>query len=383
VPFEPTALEKQLIESDNKFGLKLFRTVAAEEPGNVFVSPLSVSMALGMTLNGAAGDTRTDMEETLELAGLSVDEINESYQSMMDALLQADPKVAFQIANSIWYRQGLNFKQSFIETNKTFFDAEVAGLDFNSPQAVDTINDWVSDKTNKRIEEIIDAIPQGAIMYLINAIYFKGNWSQKFDRSGTSVQPFHLAGGGTKSVDMMREQHTFSYTNNSSFQAIELAYGDSVFRAVVILPHQTASMDSLVSELTDGAWHEWSKDFHANAREVDFSLPKFTLKYEVELNDALSALGMRIAFTPFQADFSNLYDERSDVYISKVKHKTFLQVDEAGTEAAAVTSVEIGVTSIGPSQPVVMKVDRPFLFFIHEKNSGLILFVGKVMEPES
>lgn len=377
---ELTVLEKSLVDSDNKFGLKLFQKInEAEQDKNVFISPLSVSMALGMTLNGAGGETQTAMDQTLELAGLTTDEINRSYRSLIELLTNLDRKVVFQIANSIWYRQEWTFEQEFIDVNKTYFDAVVRGLDFNDPRSVDIMNAWVKDNTNGLIEEIIEApIDPLAVMFLINAIYFKGTWTYEFDKGLTTDDGFTLLDGSQKTVKMMKLNGDLQYFGNDLFQAVDLPYGDKLFSMTVLLPRQGIDVNALVAQFSRDNWQQWLSSLSGEA--VDLSLPKFKIEYAIELNDILAALGMAVAFDPLQADFSGMYTGPEDLYISKVKHKTFVEVDEEGTEAAAVTSVEIELTSAGP-KGISMKVDHPFIFVIRENSSQTILFMGKIMEP--
>jgi serpin B len=378
---ELTTLEKKLVASDNRFGLTLFKTVAAGEHGkNVFISPLSISMALGMTLNGAAGGTRDAMAATLELSDLSSQEINQSYLSLIEGLSQLDPKVVFEIANSIWYRNGYTFKDDFLQTNTSYFKAVVESLNFNSPAAVQTINNWVADKTHERIDKIVETINPEIVMFLINAIYFKGSWTTEFDKNQTHDTRFHSAPDNSIPVKMMRRTDKFDYFETEQMQAIELPYGDAGFSMLVILPGEGIDIDSMVQDLDETSWQQWHSNL--SSEKVSLFLPKFKLEYEKSLRSVLTDMGMGVAFKPNEADFSNMYAGAQDLYISEVKHKTFVQVDEEGTEAAAVTSVEIGVTS-APVDEIVMRVDRPFIFSIRENQSGMILFIGKVTRPQA
>jgi serine protease inhibitor len=379
-PRELTIAEKEIVSSDNNFGLKLFREVIKEEPDvNVFISPLSVSMALGMTYNGSAGTSREAMQQTLELNGLSEQEINESYQSMIKLLTGLDKKVVFQIANSIWYKLGYNFEEDFINLNKTYFNAQVTELDFYSPEAPDLINAWVDDKTNGKIKKIVESpIDPEIVMFLINAIYFKGNWSKEFIKDSTIDDFFTLPDDSKKSCKMMRKYGEFLYYENSEFQAIDLPYGDGYFSMTIFLPQIKTNINNLIQSLTQSNWDSWLSMF--NKKEGTLHFPKFKLEYEISLPDALKALGMGIAFDPCSADFSNMYKGPNNLYISDVKHKTFVDVNEEGTEAAAVTSVEIGETSI--PEIFNMYVNRPFVFAIRENHSGTILFIGKIVEPK-
>jgi serpin B len=392
LPFAPEGLnwrdltlaEMQLVESDNSFGLKLFREVNTQEGvKNIFISPLSVSMALGMTYNGAAGTTEQAMRSTLEYGGMTLEDINESYQGLTDLLLGLDPEVTLEIANSIWYRKGLPVERDFVKRTSEYFGALVTGLDFSAAGAASKINDWVSESTNGKIEEIVDdPIDPSLVMFLINAIYFKGTWTYQFEKNQTKNGDFTLSGGSRKTVKMMTLEGDLDYSGTESFQAVDLPYGGEAFSMTVILPGEDQDLDLLVSEISQETWDGWVSGFEET--QVHLEMPKFTLEYELLLNDVLTALGMGEAFDEGNADFSGICRCREllgeNMYISKVKHKTFVQVDEEGTEAAAVTSVEMAVT--GDSGPIQMRVDKPFLFAIREHMSGTILFMGKIVDPE-
>jgi len=332
-------------------------------------------MALGMTLNGANGATRDSMARTLEFAGLSQSDINTSYKSLITLLTGLDPNVTFQIANSIWYRPELNVEQSFKDVNREYFNAEITSLDFGDPAAPGIINGWVDRNTNGRIKEIVEPpIPRDAMMYLINAIYFKGAWTYRFDQKLTRDDFFELPDGTKKPCRMMVQKGTFPYFENDELQAIDLSYGDVGFSMTVLLPKPGTKIDEFVAKMTQQRWNGWTSGFHKT--EIDLFLPKFKLEYGKKLNDVLKAMGMAIAFSPGEADFTNI-DRAGGLFISQVKHKTFVQVDEEGTEAAAVTSVEISRVSMNPT----MRIDRPFVFVIRENHSGTILFIGKIVEP--
>jgi len=374
-----TSTQKALVTSSNGFGLKLFREVVNSGPDtNIFISPLSVSMALGMTYNGAANETRTAMAEVLELSGLSVTEANEAYQSVIDLLTGLDPKVAFQIANSIWYRQGFTVEQDFLDLNHSYFDAEIAALDFNSPEAITTINGWVNEKTNGKISKVITSIDPLTMMFLINAIYFKGDWTYRFDEEGTHEDVFFKSDGTQLPCKMMSQaETTLPYYENDLFQAVDLPYGNGDFAMAVLLPKQGISADSVARALTADNWALWLGSFTES--EGKLYLPRFKLSYELTMNDVLSALGMGIAFDPNNADFSGINKEMQ-LYISSVLHKTFVEVNETGTTAAAVTVVTVGTTS-APPEGFVMLANRPFIFVIHDKYSGTLLFMGKIAAP--
>jgi serine protease inhibitor len=385
-PVLPRALTEQesgLITSGNLFGLKLFRAVSeAEGAQNVFLSPLSVSMALGMTLNGAAGTTRTGMEQALELAGLTEAEINASYRSLIDLLSGLDRKVVFEIANSIWYREGFPVAPAFVTLNQTFFDAVVQALDFADPTAVPTINGWVNDNTHGKIPEVIDSIDPAVVMFLINAIYFKGDWTWQFEADKTEERTFYLSGGGSVEVPSMQMAGDLPVFTDEELTAVDLPYGNGFYSMTVLLPGEEVDLDSVIAGLDAPRWQQ-IVDGLAEHPVGLLQLPKFKLEYEIQLKDVLSALGMATAFTPGQADFSRMVTSPLDLFISQVIHKTFVEVDEKGTEAAAVTVVVVELTSVGPEQKLYIVVDRPFVFVLRERLSGTILFIGKYLGPSA
>ncbi|UCC84580.1 MAG: serpin family protein [Gemmatimonadota bacterium] len=380
LPRDLTAAEEELIRSDNAFGLKLFREIDLQEEtdANIFISPLSVAMALGMTYNGAAGETQQAMQETLELQGLTLDEVNESYRSLIDLLRNLDPNVEFVLANSIWYRNDLPVKQEFLDVNQEYFDAEVTGLDFSSPSAAPTINAWVDEQTNGRITEIVDdPIPSWLVMFLINAIYFKGDWTFQFNKDLTADGPFYVEGGGQVQVPMMKTSGEIEIGHyfDSGVEAVDLVYGGKAYSMTIVMPVGDGELSALVQSLDAVRWAEIIDGLTTVESQV--WMPKYTLEYELELNEVLKALGMEIAFDELNADFSKIADWQ--LYIDKVKHKTFVDVNEEGTEAAAVTSVEVGVVSMPPT----VFIDRAFVFAIREKFSGTILFMGRIVNPVS
>ena len=376
--------EVELVEADNSFGLKLFKNINAETPdSNVFISPLSISMALGMTYNGAAGSTEEAMRTTLEFGDLSMDEINESYKSIIELLMGIDSDVEFNIANSIWYKDTKPFKQDFFERCRDYFDARVKGLDFSQSEAVkDTINNWVEEKTNGKIKNILDFVPPEAIMYLVNAIYFNGTWTYQFDEDDTKDEPFYLSGGGTKECKMMEVKSLFKYFADSSIQAIDIPYGLGNYSLTVILPQYGKDINLLMANLTQEKWDGWMNSFYEDS--VNLFLPKLKLEYKTDsiLKEVLKYMGMEVAFDQDLANFSGMAELPPQIWIGRVIHKTFLEIDEEGTEAAAATVVEMMEKSVAPGSEIpTMRIDRPFIFAIRENHSGTILFIGKIVDP--
>ncbi len=368
----------KIIEADQAFAFELFREViAASEEDNIMISPLSVSYALGMTYNGAAGTTLDAFNNVLHFGDLSRQEVNESYKDLMGQLVYLDDQVEFSIANSIWYRLGYNVLADFISTNQTYFDAMVSELDFTDPQAVDIINNWIEEKTNDKIKDMLDYIPSDAVMYLINAIYFNATWKYQFDKDATQPGIFHLEDDNDHETDFMKVNGTFMYTSTEYFEAVELPYGDSTFSMVVILPDQESEIVDLVDRMDVPTWNEWLSN--SVMTDVQVELPKFKYDFKDLLNDPLINLGLGVAFTG-GADFS-LITPGGGIFISRVIHQTFIDVQEEGTEAAAATIVELR-ESAGPPQPLTFRADKPFLYLIKENSTGAIMFMGKVGKPE-
>lgn len=370
--------EQSLVNSGNGFAFRLLREVVAADtlPRNVFISPLSVSVALGMTLNGAAGETADSMRATLGFGGMSQHDINAGYRALIELLAGLDASVTWSLANSVWYRHSYSFKQSFFDTTTHYFGARIEGLDFASPTAAPTINQWVNDATHGRITEIApDPLPFDAIMYLINAIYFKGSWTTQFDPRNTAPRPFQLAGGASISVPTMSHQDMPARASfGAGYTVAELPYARQAYAMTIVMPHAAAAIDSLARGLTQEQWQGWIDGLGSFTGPV--LLPKFTFSYGLGLKPPLAALGMGVTYCEGgNPDFSNMTS--AGACINDVQHKTFVLVDEVGTEAAAVTSVEMGPTSAPPA----IVIDRPFIFAIRERLSGTIIFMGVVRDP--
>lgn len=372
----------QLIESDNSFGLELFSRVAgeAEKNKNTTVSPLSVSLALAMTYNGARGETKTEMEKAMKLSGLTAEQINNSHKALVEALRTGDPQVVLEIANAIYYHQGFTVLPDFISVNQNFYNAEVKDLNFgNTTEALKTINGWVAQKTHDKIPTILDQIDPLSRMILLNAIYFNGIWKSKFDKSGTKNLPFYLSDGTQKEVPTMNLETSIEYTSNDLFSAVNLPYGNGQFQMTVLLPNEGKTTKNMIAELNTDNWKKWMKSFKSSDWVV--TMPRFKFTWNMELNDVLKTMGMPQAFTPL-ADYSGICKD-GGLYIDKVIHKTYIDVNETGTEAAAVTAVVMVFTSSGAPDPrKYFTVNRPFLFAITEKTTGAILFIGEVTNPE-
>ncbi|MCL2738557.1 MAG: serpin family protein [Bacteroidales bacterium] len=381
-PIVLTTKQGEKASADNRFAFKMFKEVSALKGANTFFSPLSLNLALGMLYNGASGDTRTEMAQVLGMADFTDTEINEYYQKMIQALLDIDPLTQLGIANSIWYHDGFPVKQPFIDINQKYFDAVVKALDFSKSDAADIINKWCADKTKNRIEEIIEKpIHPDVVMYLINALYFKSKWQFEFKKKDTKLDDFTKENGQTIKANMMEQTTTLPYYSDPYLQCVEMPYGNQAFSMVAILGADNMTIDQLVEYLDNDTWQNIVDNLHE--RNVHLKLPRFKVECEIPLNKPVENVGMLRIFDKNLADFAHISD--THLFVSDIKQKTFVEVNEEGTEAAAVTVVGKGITSVGPvipSEPIPFFANRPFLYLIKEKSTGVILFMGRMDEPD-
>jgi serpin B len=375
---EPIILKAELqkrVNQDNEFAFDLLRkTITSSGETNVFVSPLSVSIALGMAWNGANGETKTEMETALKMSGMSVSDMNDYYKIMQSTLPTIDPTTKLNIANSLWYKTGFPVKSDFLTVNSNYFNAYVKELDFSKSWAVDTINNWCAKKTNNLIKNPLDQIPAEATMYLVNAIYFKGIWRKHFETKNTKEADFTNDLNTAVKVNMMYQKDTFAYAKDDYAQYLDMPYGNKAFSMTVILPVDGKTTDDVLSKLTTTNWTNRLQNM--STQEVEVYFPRFKTKNKFTLNDPLKSMGMNLAFSDF-ANFRNIAD--TNLQISRVLHDTYIEVTEEGTEAAAVTVVEIVATSMPiPAPTPIFRVNKPFIFLIREKSTGVILFTGKI-----
>ncbi len=374
-------VDRRLVEANNTFAMDLFHALWNEGPDeNLFISPASVSMALAMTYNGAAGETAAAMEDVLHIKGMPVQEVNEAFADLRSILENPDPNVEMAIANSLWARQGVEFNDDFLQKNQTYFGAKVGALDFDRPDAADTINQWVEQQTKGKIQDLIEPpIHPLTVLFLINAIYFQADWAEPFDPELTRTTPFHLPDGSQKEHPVMFREGEYQYLDGDGFQAVSIPYGKNErISMYIFLPNTEQTLQDFYSQLSPTEWSTWMESFWKTEGLV--GLPRFTFEYEASLNDVLKALGMEIAFDDTTADFSGMRPTPPRLFIADVKHKSFIDVNEEGTEAAAATSVEMRAES-APMDWFSMIVDRPFFFSIVDNKTGSILFMGSVAEP--
>jgi len=360
-----------LIQANRKFSWEIFKKINEEDlKKDIFISPLSISTMLAMALNGAKGPTREAMERALFVHGMDPEEINRGYAWLINRLNNIDEKIKLNIANSIWIREGFKVLPDFIEINRSYLKSEVRFLDFSKADAAGTINNWISQKTNNLIPKMIDPpIPEDVIMYLINAIYFKGEWAEKFEERNTSKQDFHAIDGKTDKVLMMRRTGRIDYVSTDDYTAVSLPYGNKKTSMIIILSDK--DINEFISGMDDEKFGELLDGLRP-VSDLNLQIPKFKMEYGIkELNDTLEAMGMGVALS-HDADFTGIAD---DLFISRVLHKAVIDVNEEGTEAAAVTVGEMKTTAV--VEPVSFIADRPFLFVIADIEEGNILFIGK------
>lgn len=340
---------------------------------NVFISPLSLHIALGMLLNGADGQTAQQIQKTLKLDAQTLTEANQTYKNLLQNLPKVDPKVTLTLANSVWYRNTFTVDQSFQDIIRQTFSATISAENFNDPATVDKINTWASQQTNGRIPTVLNTIQPENVLFVLNALYFKGNWQTQFKAGETVDLPFTLASGDQKNVQMMRQKLPMRRAFRNGYTAFELPYGSDHVAMTVLLPAAGRSADSLLQAYTAAEWSALQQSMTKGS--MDIGLPKFTMNFEIQLNAVLSAMGMPTAFTD-QATFTKM-NPAGKLMLSFIKQNTFVAVDEQGTEAAAVTTGGVSTTSV--QMPTLC--DRPFVFVIHEKTTGTVLFTGKVADP--
>ena len=363
-----------LVSADNSFGFEVFRQLVEKDyDDNIFMSPTSLAIALTMTYNGASGETKEAMAKVLELQGMSLEEVNQTNAALLERLNNLGGDVLLKMANSLWVREGEEFRADFLKRNQEFYGAEISTLDFTDSKAPSIIDAWVKEKTGGKIETIVEEIPSGAILYLISAVYFKSTWAVKFDQQYTREGDFTLLDGSKKKVPMMMTgAKGVKYLKGDNFEAVGLPYGDGKVRMYLFVPHRESSLNQFYKELNAGSWDDWMSQFQQT--ELTIVMPRFSLEYEIVLNDALANLGMGVAFDSGTADFSGMCIG-GRIWIDEVKQKTYLEVNEDGTEAAAATSVRM------KKGPMAIYVNRSFFCAVRDDETGAILFMGSIVEP--
>lgn len=365
-----------------KFSFDFYREIAKSEKNkeNFCISPLSASLCLGMILNGADGNTYTEMQKTLGFEGFTNQQINEYVKMMQTELPKLDGRTIFTNANSLWVNNSYTLLPEFIQTNKTYYDAEVSNEPFDN-STLEKINSWCKQKTNGLIPEIIDKISDDMVSYLINTIYFKGVWTNEFKKSDTKDEPFYLANGGIVKVPTMKQTQSNNYYVDKDVQVVELPYGNESFSMVLFIPTdpEKKDIDKVIADLNRETWINWNENMYPV--NMTIYLPRFVIQTEKDLIGSMKVLGIQDVFYDYSANFTKM-STTVGLYIDLLKQKTFIELNESGTEAAAVTIGGTATTSVGPSQSAEIRFDHPFGYVLKEKSTGAILFAGKVGKPE-
>jgi serpin B len=380
VEIELTLKQRDVVASANRFAFDLFKPVVAGEGTgtNIMISPFSITSALSMTLNGAAGETFNVVRSTLRYDGQSLEEINGTYRRLATEMVPVDERVVMEIANSVWAENNFQVKKEFINALKEWYLAEARNFDVADPGSVDLINGWIEEKTHDRIQNMLSSLDRDLVMLIINAVYFNGKWKHQFDSKKTAERPFYLTPGNPVQVPVMYQKQKFAMSRPEKMTLVELPYGQGNYSMVVALPDEGIAPAEIVTGLDAGKWEEWMESLSYGPTEVELYMPKFRYEYKRKLNDDLISLGMGPAFAPGVADFSRISDE--EIFISFVLHQTFIENKEEGTEAAAATVIGFTRTSL-PPEPEVIDINRPFLYFIRETATGTIVFMGLVADP--
>ncbi|HOJ89007.1 MAG TPA: serpin family protein [Pseudothermotoga sp.] len=365
-------------DSSNLFAFDIYRTLS-KQPGNIFLSPFSISTALAMAYIGAADNTAQQMKDVLHF-NLDDETLHSGFSELISSLNQPNEKYQLSIANSMWAQEGYPFLKEFIDKVQKYYSSGLNYVDFaeTTEEARQRINNWVEEKTNQRIKDIIKPgdIDSLTKLVLTNAIYFKGNWAKPFDPSLTKKETFYVSNKQEKQVEMMFESLTAAYTEDSLVQVLELPYAGDELSMIIVLPLKGKSLEDVEGKLSLVLFKEWVNNLRTE--KVDVYLPKFKMECRLNLKKTLVAMGMIDAFTD-EADFSKM-DGTTMLKIKDVIHQSFVDVNEEGTEATASTAVIINI-KMGPSIPVIFKADKPFLFFIYDKTHDLILFMGRLSNP--
>lgn len=370
-----TPVDPAIVTADNTFGLNLLNTLlqeGASKSGNTAIAPISASLALQITYNGAAGTTQQAMAQTLQLGSLTTQQLNDDNAALQAALIDTDPQVQLNIANSLWLKPGFSVVPAFVQTDQNYYGATVGSL----AGAPDNVNQWVSQETDGLIPTIL---PPGNysedVAIIANAVYFKGAWTAAFDPSQTTAKPFTLGDGSQTSVQMMNQASNLPYLRGSGFQAVRLPYGQGRLSMLVVVPTAGTDINTFVSGITAATIDSWEGQMQTLYGTV--SLPRFSTSFASPLLQSLASLGMGVAFDPNNADFSGI---ASGTFVNQVEHATMVEVDEAGTVAAGATTVGVA-TSVAQEPAFSVDADHPFFYAIRDDKTGELLFVGVLGNP--
>lgn len=377
-PIELTSEQQQFVIDGNNYAFRMAAVVEESEKGDVLLSPLSASYVLGMISNGASGQTREQMAATLGFSSANESAMNDFFHLMLTGAPKVDPSIKIEIANAILANNNYPLKKAFKQSATEQYMAEVKNMDFASVDVAGIVNTWASDHTHGMIRHILDETSPDASLYAMNAIYFKGSWCDEFDKKDTRNEDFTTNRGEKKTVEMMHRNDKMRYFKNDMFSMVRLPYGNEGYSMEVLLPAEGKTIADVLASLNGESWQRAMQS--ASKYMVDLKLPKFSSEYSIILNSPLKQLGMKDAFSPSAADFTRLSDRSA--YISRVLQKCKIEVDEKGTEAAAVTVVEMRTISSAPrpTPTAIFHANRPFIYIITENTTGSIYFIGMKTE---
>jgi len=374
--------------ADNAFGFRLLNAVQKTLPnGNVVLSPISAALDLSVALNGAEGQTRQQMLDSLSLSGSALEAVNTANAQLIKVIRTPAKNITLSVAESLWIdSRRATLRPEYVQQTHAWYDATMTDLDFSNPTAAAQINGWASHQTHGRIPEVIERIDPADLAFLLNAVYFKGEWTHKFDKALTQPRDFTLAGGSVKQIPRMVHSGHFSYFETPALQAIRLPFGDGDLVMDILLPAKTSTLSALEADLTPGQWKTWQAQYATRSGTLE--LPRFELKSRYRLNEPLQSLGIQRAFQPQGAQFASMVSpapgpaRSGGFFISTVLQFTYWKVDEEGAEAAALTSIPVLASALArPEQPFRMIVDRPFFCAIEDRRSGALLFIGAIYDP--
>ena len=387
-PIQLTAEQKVFANDNNQFTLNFLKTVnEVDQSGKSFIySPLSITYVLGMVNDAAIGDTEKELEQTLGFHKGGIKAVNDYCKKLIDGLPKVDNKVTLDIANAIFLNKDYALKQQFQQDMQDYYDAKAEALDFSSPQTLEHINGWCNDKTKGMIPKILDEVNPYTVSYLLNAIYFKADWASKFDSKNTKDETFTTKTGST-TLPMMHQYVLISYLKTNTYSAVILPYGNSLWNMTVMLPEEGATTDDIIKEvaqssvLNNRGWCGTGSDVF-QGYEVDLKLPRFETASDTDelgLVELMKKMGIKQAFDSDFAEIPNMCEDRN-LYISMMRQKAKIKVNEEGSEAAAVTVAGVNATTaVSPQEypKATFHANRPFVYVISEASSGVILFVGK------
>ncbi|MEA3504826.1 MAG: serpin family protein [Bacteroidota bacterium] len=370
---------RQYVSENNEFGLNLFRKVnVLSSDNNKLISPFNISMAMGMTYNGAANRTADQIKSVLGWENLSSDEINRYNKELLSSLFANSENIQLNIANSIWYGDNIDIKSEFLRKNSSVFDAEIFKVDFSDNSTVRKMNDWVQSSTNRELNSIVDGISSRDMMCFINTTYFHGVWKHSFNTKNTSKAEFFVTNGDKRDVEMMYQKSDLNYYKGNSFQFVEMPYENENYVMYIMLPDEDSDIDEVISTLDYNKWNSYKSELEIK-RNINFGLPKFKFQQQTSLIKLLSSMGIENLFVPEKSDLSNICDRK--IFINQMMHNATIEVNEKGTKATAASSVASTFTALVDDNPFNLIVDRPFLFTIEEKSTNTILFIGEIVNP--